>query len=36
MADQRATLTLKLGGNEIRYEAEREAVEAKLDHVLDR
>ena len=36
MADQRATLTLKLGGNEIRYEAERGAVEAKLDHVLDR
>ncbi len=36
MAYKRATLTLKLGDREVRYEADREAVEAKLDHVLDR
>ena len=36
MADKKATLTLKLGDHEIRYEAEREAVEAQLEHVLGR
>ena len=36
MADKRATLTLKFGDQEVRYEAEREAVEAQLKHILDR
>ncbi len=36
MAEKRATLTLKLGDKEVRYEAEREAVEAQLEHVLGR
>ena len=36
MADKRATLTLRFGDNEVLYEAEREAVEAQLEHVLDR
>ena len=31
MAGTRATLTLKLGEREVRYEAEREAVEAEGD-----
>lgn len=34
MAEEKATLTLKLGDHEVRYEAEREAVEAQLQHVL--
>ncbi len=34
MADQRATLIIKLGDNEIRYEAEREAVEAQLEQIV--
>ena len=36
MAGRRATLTLKLGDKEVRYEADREAVEAQLAHVLGR
>ena len=36
MADRRATLTLKLGDREVRYEAEREAVEAQLEHMVGR
>ncbi len=36
MADDKATLILKLGDNEIRYEAAREAVEAQLENVLGR
>ncbi len=36
MANKRATLTLRFGDNEVLYEAEREAVEAQLEHVLDR
>ncbi len=34
MADQRATLIIKLGDSEIRYEAEREAVEAQLEQLV--
>ncbi len=36
MADDKATLILKLGDNEICYEAAREAVEAQLENVLGR
>ncbi len=36
MADQRATLILKAGGKEVRYEAEREAVEAQLEQIVGR
>ena len=36
MADKRATLTLRFGDQEVRYEAEREAVEAQLEQVLGR
>ncbi len=34
MADKSATLTLKLGDREVRYEAEREAVEAQLEQIV--
>ncbi len=34
MADKRATLTLKAGDREVRYEAEREAVEAQLEQIV--
>ncbi len=34
MADQRATLIIKLGDSEIRYEAERQAVEAQLEQLV--
>lgn len=34
MADKRATLILKAGDKEVRYEAEREAVEAQLEQIV--
>ncbi len=36
MADQRATLILRAGDKEVRYEAEREAVEAQLHQIVGR
>ncbi|MEM7354021.1 MAG: hypothetical protein AAF657_24680 [Acidobacteriota bacterium] len=36
MAVKRAILTFKSGDTEVRYEAEREAVEAQLEHIVDR
>ena len=35
MASDRATLTLKSGDKEVRYEAERQAVEAQLERIVD-
>ncbi len=36
MVDQRATLILRAGDKEVRYEAEREAVEAQLQQIVGR
>ncbi len=36
MTDKRATLILKAGDKEVRYEAEREAVEAQLEQIVSR
>lgn len=36
MAKDRAVVTFKIGGDKVRYEASREAVEAQLEKVLNR